>query len=245
MDGHWIVLGASSAMARAFARRLAAAGCQITLTGRDTADLARTAADLTLRGAVDVAVLPLDLRAAASALEPLLAHAAAGAGPVSVAVFAGSMPPQAAVERDPGLLSGLVADNFTGAAALLLAVAPTITARGGTVVGVSSVAGDRGRVSNYAYGAAKAGFQTFLSGYRNRMARAGVHVMTVKPGFVDTAMTWGLPGLFLVASPEDVARDIETGLKRRRNVLYTPWFWLLIMTIIRLVPERVFKRLSI
>ncbi|PID35291.1 MAG: short-chain dehydrogenase, partial [Rhodobacterales bacterium] len=107
------------------------------------------------------------------------------------------------------------------------------------------VAGDRGRVGNYVYGAAKAGFATYLSGLRNRLTRAGGHVITVKPGFVDTSMTWGLDGMFLVASPEAVARDILKAVGKRRNVLYTPFFWRWIMLIIRLIPEPLFKKLSI
>lgn len=240
----WIILGASSAMARAFARAEAEAGAALLLAGREREDLERSAADLRLRGAAQVAIAEVDLRKRES-LAVLLEAAKAHDGVINAAIFAGSMPSQEAVEADPSLLAGMVADNFTGSAEFLMALAPEQIARStGAVVGVSSVAGDRGRFSNHAYGAAKAGFQTFLSGHRNRMARAGVHVMTVKPGFVDTAMTWGLEGLFLVASPEDVARDIARGLKRRRNVIYTPFFWLFIMTIIRLVPERIFKKLS-
>jgi short-subunit dehydrogenase len=115
---------------------------------------------------------------------------------------------------------------------------------GGTVVGVSSVAGDRGRLSNYVYGAAKAGFATYLSGLRNRLTRAGAHVVTVKPGFTDTAMTWGVEGMFLVASPDKVAAAIDRAITKKKNVIYTPGFWWLIMTIIKLVPEPIFKKLS-
>ncbi|MEM9428200.1 MAG: SDR family NAD(P)-dependent oxidoreductase [Pseudomonadota bacterium] len=239
----WIVIGAGSAMARAFARRKAAESARLLLVGRDSADLERTAQDVILRGAEGAEVLTLDLRHLD--LAPLLLAAEAAIGTVSVGIFAGSMPPQEDIEAEPDKLAGVVTDNFTAAATILLALAPIMAERGGSVVGVSSVAGDRGRVGNHVYGSAKAGFQTFLSGHRNRMARVGVHVMTVKPGFVDTAMTWGLDGLFLVARPEDVARDIDRGLAKGRNVIYTPWFWIGIMTIIRLVPERVFKRLSI
>ena len=125
-------------------------------------------------------------------------------------------------------------------------LAPVIEARGGgTVVGVGSVAGDRGRVGNYVYGAAKAGFHTYLSGLRNRLTRSGGHVVTVKPGFVDTAMTWGLEGMFLVAPPEKVANDILKAVRKRRNVIYTPFFWRWIMLIIRLIPEPIFKKLSV
>ncbi|NNU81236.1 SDR family NAD(P)-dependent oxidoreductase [Halovulum dunhuangense] len=245
MSGNWIILGASSAMARAFARSLAVDGAALALCGRDEADLGRDAADLLLRGAADALVLRYDSRDP-DCEAAILSHAQDRPGPVNVAVFAGSMPPQTAVEEYPHLLDGVVTDNFTSAARLLLKLAPLMEARGaGTIVGVSSVAGDRGRLKNYAYGAAKAGFQVFLAGLRNRLGRSGVHVLTVKPGFVDTAMTWGLEGMFLVASPQDVARDIRRAVERKRNVIYTPIFWTLIMTIIRLIPERIFKKLQI
>lgn len=245
MSESWILLGASSSMARALARRLAAKGHALALCGRDTADLERDASDLRLRGAAEVAVFAFDLRDPAAGTE-VLSWAESRDGALSAAVFAGSMPPQEEIEAAPDLLSGVVTDNFAASAAFLLRLAPIQAARGkGAVVGVGSVAGDRGRLGNYVYGAAKAGFHTFLSGHRNRMGRAGIHVLTVKPGFVDTAMTWGLDGLFLVASPGKVADDILRGLRLRRNVIYTPIFWLGIMTIIRTVPEWIFKRLQI
>ncbi|WP_112321613.1 SDR family NAD(P)-dependent oxidoreductase [Oceanibium sediminis] len=245
MSETWIILGASSAMARALARSLAADGHELLLCGRDADDLARDAADLRLRGAALAEVMAFDTRDPDS-FAPIIARAEAAGGVVNVAVFAGSMPPQEAVESDPALLDGVVTDNFAAAARFLLHIAPLMESRGaGSVVGVGSVAGDRGRIGNYVYGAAKAGFHTFLSGHRNRMARKGVHVMTVKPGFVDTAMTWGLEGMFLVASPSDVARDIRKGLRKKRNVIYTPIFWTLIMLIIRMIPERIFKKLQI
>ena len=109
---------------------------------------------------------------------------------------------------------------------------------------VTSVAGDRGRFSNYVYGSAKAGFATYLSGLRNRLNRSGAHVVTVKPGFVDTSMTWGVEGMFLVAAPAAVAKSIAKAVEKKKNVIYTPGFWWFIMTIIKLVPERIFKKLS-
>lgn len=245
MSETWIILGASSAMARAFAREQALKGATLLICGRDMSELGKQAEDLRLRGAALVEAHLFDARAEAT-FAPIVASAADLPGSLNAAVFCGSMPPQGEVESDPALLAGMVADNFTGPAAFLMALAPGMIARGtGLVAAVGSVAGDRGRLSNHAYGAAKAGFATFLAGFRNRMARHGVHVMTVKPGFVDTAMTWGLPGMFLVASPEDIAQGILRGLRRKRNVVYLPGFWRLIMTIIRLVPEPIFKKLKI
>ncbi|MEL6207069.1 MAG: SDR family NAD(P)-dependent oxidoreductase, partial [Pseudomonadota bacterium] len=173
------------------------------------------------------------------------ALAEAGGTP-HAAVFSGSMPPQTEIDADPDMIAGVVADSFTGPAHLLGLVALQIEAAGaGAIVGVASVAGDRGRVGNYAYGAAKAGFATYLSGLRNRLGRSGGHVVTVKPGFVDTAMTWGLPGMFLVAPPQAVATSILKAVEKKRNVIYTPFFWRYIMMIIRSVPEPIFKKLSI
>ncbi len=245
MSEIWIILGASSAMARAFARRKAEAGAALILAGRDKDDMAVALADLTVRGAESVRTFAFDTRDPAS-FGPILDAAKPYDGQIGIAVFAGSMPPQDAVEADPGLMDGVVTDNFAGLARFLLMAAPILEDRAaGQIVAVSSVAGDRGRLKNYAYGSAKAGFQTFAAGLRNRLGRKGVYLMTVKPGFVDTAMTWGLDGMFLVASPDDVAKDIEKGLRKRRNVIYTPWFWMIIMTVIRTVPERIFKKLQI
>lgn len=245
MTETWVILGASSAMARAFARAVSARGAGVLLAGRDPDDLAATAADCSLRGAPLAEVVAFDARDPAG-FAPIIDRLARLEGVVSAAVFTGSMPPQAEIDADPSLVAGVLADSFTGPAQFLLALAPLIEARGrGTVVGLGSVAGDRGRLGNHVYGAAKAAFHTFLSGLRNRLGRSGAHVVTVKPGFVDTAMTWGLPGMFLVAAPDAVARAILRAVDRRRNVIYTPSFWALIMLIIRLVPEPVFKRLKI
>ncbi|MFZ1725678.1 MAG: SDR family NAD(P)-dependent oxidoreductase, partial [Albidovulum sp.] len=176
----------------------------------------------------------------------LIARLESEEGDLNAAVFVGSMPEQSAIDADPALIDGVVTDSFTGPARFLQMLAPLMEARGGgTVVGVGSVAGDRGRIGNYVYGSAKAGFHTYLSGLRNRLTRAGGHVVTVKPGFVDTAMTWGLPGMFLVASPDSVAADIEKAVRKRRNTIYTPFFWRYIMLIIIHVPEFIFKKMKV
>ena len=167
-------------------------------------------------------------------------------GSLNAAVFVGSMPEQSEIDQDPELIDGVVQDSFTGPIRFLHLLAPHMEEReSGTIIGVGSVAGDRGRVGNYVYGAAKAGFHAYLSGLRNRLGRKGVHVVTAKPGFVDTGMTWGIEGMFLVASPEDVADSLLKAVKKKRNVIYTPWFWRYIMLIIRSVPEFIFKKLSI
>ena len=245
MTNTWIILGATSSMARAFARKVASRGDGVLLAGRDSEDLAALAGDCHLRGARMAEAVAFDARDP-SGFAILIDRVKAEDGMISAAVFVGSMPAQALIDADPALIDGTVTDSFTGPARFLHLLAPEMEHRGGgTVVGVASVAGDRGRIGNYVYGAAKAGFATYLSGLRNRLTRAGGHVVTVKPGFVDTAMTWGLPGLFLVASPEKVADDIARAVAKRKNVIYTPFFWRYIMLIIIHIPEFIFKKMKI
>ena len=241
----WLILGASSAIARAFARAAAARGANVILAGRDLADLARTAADIEISLGRSATVRNFD------ALD-MAGHAALAAdlatlpGTLNIALMFGTMPEQADMDANPDLALSCITSSFTGAVSVLHRLAPLLEARGrGTIIGFGSVAGDRGRLKNYVYGSAKAGLHTYLAGLRNRLGRSGVHVMTVKPGFVDTAMTFGLPGLFLVASPEFVARACLDAAAKRRDVIYVPWFWWGIMMIIKHVPERVFKRLAI
>jgi short-subunit dehydrogenase len=245
MQQSWIILGATSSMARAMARRLAKEGATLFLCGRDMDDLAATAADCLARGAVCAEALPFDARDT-DTFAPIIERATTEEGVINCAVFVGSMPEQDAIDADPTLIAGVVTDSHTGPATFLHMLAPHIEARGqGTVVGVGSVAGDRGRIGNHVYGSAKAGFATYLSGLRNRLTRAGGHVVTVKPGFVDTAMTWGIEGMFLVASPDAVAGDILNAVAKKKNVIYTPFFWRYIMLIIRHIPEFIFKKMSI
>ncbi len=241
---NWFILGGSSAMARALARKTAEQGANVFTAGRDRCDLEAIAADCKLRGAPVAEVLEFDARDSAG-YPAIFNRLNKTTGLLNIAVFVGSMPPQDAIDSNPDLISGVVADSFTGPATILSQLAPLVEERGGTVVGVGSVAGDRGRIGNYVYGAAKAGFHTYMSGLRNRLTRSGAHAVTVKPGFVDTAMTWGLPGMFLVAPPEKVADDILRAVKRKKDVIYTPFFWRYIMLIIRSIPERIFKKLSV
>ena len=240
----WLILGATSSMARAFALLVAAEGADVLLAGRDTEDLARTARDLKTRHAVTAEVVAFDARVPAMH-QSLAEITGMREGVINVAIFLGSMPGQAQIDSDPSLAEGIITDNFSGAVSVLHRLAPLLEARGaGTVIGVGSVAGDRGRLKNYVYGAAKAGFHAYLSGLRNRMGRKGVHVVTVKPGFVDTAMTWGEKRMPLVATPEAAAACLLRAARQRQNVVYVPWFWQWIMLVVCAIPERIFKKLS-
>jgi short-subunit dehydrogenase len=243
----WLVLGASSAIARAFARVAAMDGADVILAGRDRDDLDKTAADVALRGGHRATVLDFDaLDYAGHAAFVQRARAEAGSGTLNIFLAFGTMPSQAEIDLDPKLAFRTIESNYIGAVSVLQAAAPVLEAqKRGMVVVLGSVAGDRGRIKNYVYGSAKAGLSAYLQGLRARLFRSGVSVTTVKPGFVDTAMTFGLPGMFLVASPHSVARACLAAARRGREEIYVPFFWWGIMTIIRNIPERIFKRLSI
>jgi len=239
--GQVLILGATSDIARAVALRFAAAGHPLILAGRDLPALQREAADIALRHRVETRALAFDaldvagFTGFAAALDPL----------PEVAICAiGAMGEQRESERSPQEAAQVMRATFEGPALILGALAERLAERGsGTLVGISSVAGERGRASNYVYGAAKAGLTAFLSGLRNRLARRGVRVVTVLPGFVATRMTEGmdLPGP-LLAQPGEVAEAIFQAVRRRRDVVYVRPVWRLVMAIIRALPERVFKR---
>ena len=247
MEDLWVVVGASSSVSRAFAREAAAAGADVILAGRDRADLDATAADVRLRSGRSAAVLPFDAAdfdGHEAFVEACWTQAAGRRLNLFYAV--GAMPDQAEALRDFRVARRTVEVNFLSVVSLLTRLEPGLRAqRGGAVVVVGSVAGDRGRRKNFVYGSAKAGLHAYLQGLRSHLLEAGVRVVTVKPGFLDTAMTWGLPGLFLVAAPEAAARASLRAAGKGRDEIYYPGFWRLIMTIIRAIPEPLFKRLSI
>jgi decaprenylphospho-beta-D-erythro-pentofuranosid-2-ulose 2-reductase len=240
----WLILGGSSAVGRAIAFAAAERGHDVLIAGRDLDDLERSAADIRISTGRRAIVLPFDATMVDSHAA-FAADAARRTDVLNVALVFGVMPPQEEMDRDPGKAAQCIEGCFTGAVSILHHLAPHLEAKGsGIVIALGSVAGDRGRLKNYIYGGAKAGLHVYLAGLRNRLARKGVHVMTVKPGFVDSAMTWGMPGLFLVAGPQDVARACLRAAQKRTDILYVPWFWRWIMAIICAIPERIFKRLS-
>jgi short-subunit dehydrogenase len=241
----WLILGGSSAIGRALAIVAAQRGHDVLLAGRDLEDLERSAADIRISAgrkadALAFDALALDTHAA------FAADVAQRAETLNIALLFAVMPEQEEMNVDPKSAAQCIEGTLTGAVSILQHLALKLEDKGkGIVIGFGSVAGDRGRRKNYVYGAAKAGLDAYLSGLRNRLGRKGVHVMTVKPGFVDTAMTWGKPGLFLVASPADVARRCLNAAERGRNIVYVPWFWRWIMLVIRTIPESIFKKLDI
>jgi decaprenylphospho-beta-D-erythro-pentofuranosid-2-ulose 2-reductase len=242
-----LIVGPTSDIGRAIAQVLAAQGRSLILGGRDRDEMQRIASDLRVRHAVAVREEHFDALDFASHRE-FFARCCAGDELAGVIACHGYMVDQALADVDPAQASRTIDVNFKSYVSLLAHVAAHFEQRrAGFICALSSVAGDRGRQSNYTYGAAKAGLSAYLQGLRNRLAPLGVPVTTVKPGFVDTAMTWGLlkPGSPLVASPARVAHDIVRAIDRRRDVVYTPWFWRWIMLVIRSIPEAVFKRLRL
>jgi len=242
-----LIIGATSAIASACARIWAEEGSQFFLVGRNAEKLEQCAADLTARGATAVNVHCMDATDFA-AHGAMLESCTAMMRQIDIALIAhGTLPDQKACEQDVGTALAELANNGTSVIALLTLLANQFeTQRCGTLAVISSVAGDRGRPSNYLYGTAKAAVSTFCEGLRARMFKVGVHVITIKPGFVDTPMTHGLPlPAILVASPEKVATRIVNGIQNKSGVLYTPGFWLGIMLIIKSIPEFIFKRLSL
>jgi short-subunit dehydrogenase len=248
MSERVLILGSTSGIARALCHILAKRGCALILAGRNREELEKDAANLRLRHAAPVEVEPFDalkFEEHPAFFDRCTAHF--GGELDGVVLCHGYLPDQTQAQRDGVEARRTIDVNLTSAVSLLnLAANYFEPRRKGYIAAISSVAGDRGRQSNYIYGAAKAGLTAYLQGLRNRLFHAGVHVLTINPGFTDTPMTRGKvnPKSPLVASPERVARDIDRGIRKRRNVLYTPWFWRPIMAIVRSVPEFVFKRLK-
>ncbi|MEJ6395415.1 SDR family oxidoreductase [Gymnodinialimonas sp. 2305UL16-5] len=244
MSNAVLILGATSGMARAVARSFAKEGHAIQLAARRPEGLDEDAADLRTRFGVEVTIHAFDALATDT-------HAAFIEGlpelPEIAVCAVGAMGEQDDSAEDPEKAAFVLRSNFEGPASVLAHLANAMDARGsGTLVGISSVAGDRGRASNYVYGSAKAGFTAFLSGLRNRLASKNVHVVTVLPGFVRTAMTDGmdLPGP-LTADPEEVGTAILRAVQRQKNIIYTRPIWRVVMAVIRNIPEPIFKKTSL
>ena len=241
-----LVLGATSAIAQATSRLLAQRGARLHLVARDERKLEAVRADLVARGsgAVSVSIADLDqLERHTSVID----EAERSLGGIDAAIVAqGTLGDQAACEKDFALAAAQMRTNFIAPASLLAELANRFEARGaGTLVAISSVAGDRARRSNYVYGTAKGALTIFLQGLRARLRDKGVRVVTVKPGFVDTPMTAGLRKGMLWSPPERIARGIVRAMERGSAEVYLPWFWWPIMFVLRHLPESIFTRLKI
>lgn len=238
-----LILGATSAIAAETARSYAQSGADLFLTGRDAARLDELRIELTRLGAATVSTAvhdATDLDAHAA----LLQSAVAALGGIDAALIAyGVLPDQQRANQDVAYAIESFEVNATSTIAWLLRLANYFEGeKRGTLAVISSVAGDRGRASNYVYGAAKSAVNACLDGLRHRLFGTGVAAVTIKPGLVDTPMTAGLPKNALFADPERVGRAVRRAIDRRRPVTYAPWFWRPIMAIVRQVPAALFHR---
>lgn len=240
-----LIIGATSAIAEEVARIYATRSSQLYLLARDPTRSEAIAQDLRVRGATEACAAVLDVT-------DFAAHAAAVDAAwqtfdgFDVALIAhGTLPVQSQCDADTELAIQEFTVNGTATIALANRIAQKLEAQGsGTLAVISSVAGDRGRASNYLYGSAKAAVSAYTSGLRQRLNARGVNVLTIKPGFVDTPMTAAFKKGILWAKPDQIARSIVQAIEHRRSIAYLPWFWWGIMAVIRTIPEFVFRRIK-
>ncbi len=239
-----LIIGAKSDIAKAVAKEYAKNGYNLYLAARNSQELSDFSQDIALRYDRKAVCLDFDLLDFASHQN---FYDSLTDEPLGVICIAGYMSDQKQAEIDFYETQKMIDTNYTGCVSLLNIIASNFEKRqSGFIVGVSSVAGDRGRKANYIYGSSKAAFTAYLSGLRNRLFESSVHVLTVKPGFVNTKMTEGmdLPEK-LTAQPEEVAKDIYNAQQKNKNILYTKWIWKWVMLIIQNIPEFQFKKMSI
>ena len=241
-----IIVGATSPIGRAVAKRLASEGHPLIVASRDHIELKKIANDIAIRHQVSVDDLPIDLEKTESHASFVQnCEKAAKDGLSSLILCAGFMADQKDSQEQQKLRDHTTTINYTGTVSLIETFAPLFEKQGnGTIAAISSVAGDRGRFSNYIYGSSKAAINTYLSGLRCRLWHSGAHVLNVKPGFVDTKMTWGKVDSLLIATPEKVAQDLCKGLQKQSSTIYSPFFWRYIMWVVCAIPQEVFKRLK-
>ncbi|NMM47239.1 SDR family oxidoreductase [Marinigracilibium pacificum] len=245
MNERVLILGGTSDLATAIAHQLASKGYDIILGGRKVDELKKTSSDISIRHKVECESEYFDANDTDS--HEVFFDKFDGAFPENLFVVFGYLGDQALAEENTLEAQKIMCRNYTGAVSIINSY---VTKRNQekikTVVGVSSVAGDRGRMSNYIYGSAKAGFTAYLSGLRNKLFHEGIHVMTVRPGFMDTKMTEGLDlPKPITASPEAAAKKIIKGWSKKKNDIYVLPIWGLIMLVIRNIPEFIFKRLKL
>lgn len=245
--GTVLILGAASGIARAIALEFARRGYDLQLAGRDMEEIERIATDAGVRHGVEAKAVFFDALQTDTHEAFVRECREASADSLAGAVLCfGALGDQGEAQANPSEARRILDTNFTGAVSVLSILANHLEEKGsGFLCALSSVAGDRGRQSNYVYGSAKAGLTVFLQGLRNRLFRSGVRVVTIKPGFVDTAMTLGRPGMFLVASPQAAAARIVSAIENGKDQAYVPGFWRFVMLVIRFLPERIFKRMRL
>lgn len=241
-----LIVGANSAIAQACARRWVQRGDAVFLAARSADALKAQVQDLTVRGAKQIGSRVFDANQLDDHAALIQAASEALGGLDGILIAHGTLTDQARAQADVSYALSEIATNGTSVISLMSLAAEQFAQQGrGSIAVISSVAGDRGRQSNYVYGSAKALVSAFASGLRQRMHKCGVSVSTIKPGFVDTPMTASFKKGALWAQPDQVAKDIVKAMEQGKAVVYTPGFWRLIMLIIRHIPERVFVKLTL
>ena len=241
-----LIIGATSAIAQEVAKIYAASGSQLFLVARNSQKLEQVVKDLKVRGADNIEQLSLDLINIEDHEQIVTAADKFMSGIDIVLIAHGTLPDQKSCENSVINTVQELQINFLSTVSLLTLLANYFEKQAsGCIAVISSVAGDRGRQSNYVYGAAKGGLSVFLQGLRNRLSRAGICVLTIKPGFVISPMTAEFKKGILWAQPKKVANNIVSAIHKRKNVVYVPWFWRLIMLIICNIPENIFKRMRL
>ncbi len=241
-----LIIGATSAIAQSTAKLYADNNCKLYLLARDNEKLKIISDDLNTRGAKAVQFALLDMNdleqheRVIQAVSDFLGH-------IDLALLAyGTLPDQSLCEENPSHLQHALQTNANSTIVFISQLARIFeTQKDGTLAIITSVAGDRGRQSNYVYGAAKAAVSTYLSGLRNSLYQSGVNVLDIRPGFVDTPMTAQFKKGLLWAQPETIANGIVKAVQKRKSVVYLPFFWRPVMWLICRIPEPIFKRLSL
>lgn len=240
------IIGATSAIAHETARCFAREGAELFLVARSEEKLQTLADDLKVYGAKQVETFLLDLSNLSRHQELFDKIIITLNGLDMLLIAHGTLGNQRKCEVSVEETLKELTNNFTSVISLLTIGANYFEQqKRGCIAVISSVAGDRGRGSNYVYGTAKGGVTVFLQGLRNRLAKSGVNVVTIKPGFVDTPMTASVKKGLLFARPDAVGRGIYQAMKQGKEVVYLPWFWRPIMLIVKSIPESIFKRLSL
>lgn len=241
-----LVIGANSAIARSVSRLYAEENCRLFLLARDVEELKLQKKDLEIRGASEVDYATFDVNNF-GAHDAIIDQVLDSMGSIDLAILChGSLPDQARCAENFDAALTEFNTNALSVISLLTSLANHMSIqRNGCIAVITSVAGDRGRQSNYIYGAAKGMVSLYLQGLRGRLYPSGIDVIDIRPGFVDTPMTQAFKKGALWASPEQVAQCIVSGIRKKKHTIYAPWFWRIIMMIVRSIPETIFKRMKL
>ena len=241
-----LVIGSNSAIAKAFIKRNAQEGVQFSLISRDRAKLEVFKNHMEVVSNAKFKIYSFDINQISEQNKILDEISISNENIDVVLIASGTLPDQEKCEKDLLECEFQLKNNFVSIACFLNLIAKTLKKqKNGTIAVISSVAGDRGRGSNFIYGAAKSALSTYLSGLRAKLFKFNIQVIDIKPGFVDTPMTESFKKGVLWASPEKIAKDIDRAIIQKKDFIYTPFFWKFIMLIIRSIPEKIFKRLSL